>query len=77
MGKGGVFGYPVVDVRVSRLEDAPRVDAAFAALTAVDPRVRLEVRGRVDRPPMERSDGVIRLYELARSVAADMGDDLV
>jgi glutamate carboxypeptidase len=66
----------VVDVRVSRIEDAEAVTRAMRALRAVDPRVTLEVHGAVDRPPMERRDGVIRLYELARSVAAAMGDDL-
>lgn len=66
----------VVDVRVSRLEDGPRLTEAFHALRPVDPRVTLEVAGRVDRPPMERSEQVLKLYQLARSVAAELGDDL-
>jgi glutamate carboxypeptidase len=66
----------LVDVRVSRMDDAARVEAALAALTAADPRVRLTVSGRVGRPPMERTDGVARLYKLACEVARDMGRDL-
>ena len=37
------------------------------------PRVRLEVRGGINRPPMERTEGVARLFELARDVAARAG----
>jgi glutamate carboxypeptidase len=66
----------VVDVRVAHLEDAAAVTAAMHAMRPVDPRVRLDVAGGVNRPPMERSAGVVALFELARSVAADLGDDL-
>jgi glutamate carboxypeptidase len=66
----------VVDVRISRLEDAGRVTEAFHALEAENPRVRLDVRGGVNRPPMERSDAVVRLFEMARAVAAEMGEVL-
>jgi glutamate carboxypeptidase len=66
----------LVDVRVSRAEDAARVEAALANLVPVNPRVRLEVHGRVGRPPMERTAGVARLFELARAVARDQGRDL-
>ncbi len=65
-----------VDVRVSQMADAARIEAALAALTPVNPRVRLEMSGRISRPPMERTAGVVRLYELARAVAREMGRDL-
>ena len=65
-----------VDVRVGRLADAPRVEAAFRELRAHDPRVRLTVTGGVSRPPMERTEGVARLYELARATARELGFDL-
>jgi glutamate carboxypeptidase len=60
----------VVDVRISRLEDAARIEQALRALQPHDPRVRLEITGAVNRPPMERTPGVARLFELARDVAA-------
>lgn len=66
----------LVDVRVSRMEDAPRIEAALASLRPVNPRVRLEVRGRIGRPPMERTAGVARLFELARAVAREQGREL-
>jgi glutamate carboxypeptidase len=66
----------LVDVRVSRMDDAPRVEAALAGLVPVNPRVRLEVRGRISRPPMERTPGVARVFDLARDVARGFGRDL-
>lgn len=66
----------VVDVRVTRLDDAAVVEAAMAHLTPRNPRVRLEVRGGVNRPPMERTPAGLRLYALAREVAATWSEDL-
>lgn len=66
----------LVDVRVARLADAGPVQAAFAGLRPANPRVRLRVTGGINRPPMERSPGVVRLYELAREVARSIGRDL-
>jgi glutamate carboxypeptidase len=65
-----------VDVRIARLEDAASVERMLAALRASDPRVRLTVAGRINRPPMERTPGVARLYAIAQDVARDMGRTL-
>ena len=65
-----------VDVRIARLEDAAAVERALAALRPTDARVRLTVAGRINRPPMERTPGVARLYALAQDVARDMGRTL-
>src|SRR6185295_13563540 len=50
--------------------------AAFGGLTPVDSRTTLECRGGVDRPPLERSDAVVRLYEQARLIARELGQEL-
>ncbi|MGE0040909.1 MAG: M20 family metallopeptidase [Vicinamibacterales bacterium] len=63
----------VIDVRVPTAADAARVDAALRALRPVLPGATLEVRGGIDRPPLERSAGVVRLLELAREVGAGLG----
>ena len=65
-----------IDVRISRLEDGPRVEAALSGLQPIVPGTRLELTGRVNRPPMVRTPGVARLYELARGVGAALGMDL-
>ncbi len=62
-----------VDVRAETLADADRIDRTMRALTARTPGARLEVTGGFNRPPMERSPGVVRLFELARAAAAEMG----
>lgn len=66
----------VVDVRVSRAADAAVIEAALAGLRPSRDRIRLEVTGAVNRPPMERTAGVARLFHLAREVAAGWGEDL-
>jgi glutamate carboxypeptidase len=66
----------VIDVRVPTMEDAARIDAAVRALRPRNPAVRLEITGSVGRPPLERGAGVVRLYEVAKRVAAELGRDL-
>ena len=66
----------MVDVRVVRMTDAADLEARFRALTPHDRRVRLELRGGINRPPMERTAGVAALFEVARGVARDMGFEL-
>lgn len=66
----------VIDVRAATVEAAARVDAAFRRLEAVDPRTNLTVRGGFDRPPMERTAAVGRLYEQARAIARELGYEL-
>jgi glutamate carboxypeptidase len=65
-----------IDVRVPTMEDAARIEAAVLALQPQNPQTRLEVHGGVGRPPMERTDGVARLYSQAREVAGALGRDL-
>jgi glutamate carboxypeptidase len=66
----------VVDVRVPTMEAAADVERAFAALSPVDPRTRIETRGGFDRPPLERTAAVARLYDQARAIAREFGQDL-
>ncbi len=63
----------LVDIRVPSLAAWDDVNAAFAALTPATPRTTLECHGWFDRPPMERSAGVARLYDRARDVARGLG----
>ena len=65
-----------VDVRVPTAAAAAGIDAAFRALRAVDGRTTVEAAGGIDRPPLERTDLVVRLYEEAREVARELGQAL-
>jgi glutamate carboxypeptidase len=62
-----------VDVRAETLADADTVDRRMRALTAQMPGARLDVSGGFNRPPMERSAGVVRLFEAAHACAAEIG----
>src|SRR5919108_3814304 len=62
-----------IDVRFASAVEAERVEAAIRALQPRVDGARLRVSGGVDRPPMERSAGVIRLLQLAQRLAAELG----
>jgi len=66
----------VVDVRAPTQADAARVDAAFRALKAVDERTAVSVTGGLDRPPLERTAQVERLYQQASEVGRELGHAL-
>jgi glutamate carboxypeptidase len=66
----------VIDVRVPTAADARRVEDSLRALRPRNPEVRLDLAGGIDRPPLERTDGVGRLYEEARTVARALGQEL-
>ena len=66
----------VVDVRAPTQSDAARVDAAFRALKAVDERTAVSVTGGLDRPPLERTAQVARLYQQASEVGRELGQAL-
>lgn len=65
-----------IDVRIPAMSDATDVENALRGLQPVLAGTSLAVTGGFERPPLERSPGVVRLYELARRVAADLGHDL-
>lgn len=62
-----------VDVRIARKADGARVERKFAGLTAVDRRCGLVVTGGINRPPMERTRGTVKLFNQARALAAELG----
>jgi glutamate carboxypeptidase len=65
-----------VDVRVTRLADAEELDRKFRALRPVDSRCRIHVEGGLNRPPMERTPQIGKLFAKAREIAAELGIEL-
>ncbi len=63
----------IIDVRAPTAAQADAIMRAFSALRPQLPGARLELTGGFERPPMERTEGVARLYEDARAVAAELG----
>jgi glutamate carboxypeptidase len=62
-----------VDVRAVTRNDMQLVDERIRRQELRDARVRLEISGGFERPPLERTSGVARLYDQARSVAGELG----
>lgn len=62
-----------IDVRIARAKDAARIERKFRGLKARDRGCRLEVEGGINRPPMERSPGTVKLFRRAATLARAMG----
>jgi glutamate carboxypeptidase len=62
-----------VDIRVLRLKDAPTLEKKFRSLRPIDRRCAIEVSGGLNRPPMERSAGIVKLYRTAEKLAREIG----
>lgn len=65
-----------VDIRVLRLKDAPTLEKKFRALKPIDRRCTMDVSGGLNRPPMERSPGIVRLFRTAKALARDLDIEL-
>jgi len=66
----------LIDVRVARMADVPRLAQRLRALRPLLPGARLELRGGVNRPPLERRPGVVRLFRQAQRLARQLGFEL-
>lgn len=58
-----------IDVRIKSAKQAAGIDRRFRALKPVDKHCRLEIKGGINRLPMERNAGVVALYRKAQSLA--------
>jgi glutamate carboxypeptidase len=58
-----------VDIRIAILKDADALEKKFHALRPFDTRCSLEVTGGLNRPPMERSPEIVKLFRTAQSLA--------
>ena len=65
-----------IDVRFTSMTEATRIKNAIKNLTPFDERVTIEIEGEINRPPMERSRAVVKLYEKARKIAAEFDYEL-
>lgn len=65
-----------IDVRFSTVAEAARIETQILNLRTFDDRVQLIVKGGINRPPLERSEKVLALYERARAFAAQLNFEL-
>lgn len=66
-----------VDVRMPNPAIGDEVVQRIRALKPVDPGVTLTIEGGINRPGYEKTPDIAALYEHARTLAADIGFDLV
>ena len=62
-----------VDVRIARMKDAAGIDKKMHALRPLNRKCSLAISGGINRPPMERTDGVAALYAQAVKIARELG----
>lgn len=65
-----------IDVRFTTVEIGQWLEHEIHSLKPFDDRTRLVVEGSVNRPPLERTEGVLDLYQQARAIAATLKFDL-
>lgn len=65
-----------IDVRFTKSSEAERITNALKNLKSFDEKVSLEIIGDVNRPPMERTESVIKLYEKAKIIADSLDYEL-
>lgn len=62
-----------VDIRYSRLADAKPLNQKLHSIKPILPGARVEIRGGVNRPPLERTPAVRELFARAQSLMREMG----
>jgi glutamate carboxypeptidase len=66
----------VVDVRVLHLEDVPEIEKTILGLQPTTPNTKLKVEGKIERPPMEKTPGNQKLWQLAQQAASELGIEI-
>lgn len=62
-----------VDVRFRTAEQGREISGRIESLRPVLDRATLEIRGGINRPPLERTAGVAKLFDHAKKLAAEVG----
>lgn len=70
------FAEMQVDVRFARMSEAERILSEIQTLESFDNRVTIEIEGGLNRPPLERSEKIVELYEKAKKIALEMNYEL-
>ncbi len=65
-----------IDLRVVDGEQAGEVTARILGLRPHNPEAAVRVTGGMNRPPMERTERTVELFQSARGIARELGFDL-
>ena len=61
-----------IDVRIKSAKQAAGIDRRLRSLKPFDKHCKLQITGKINRLPMERTAGVAALYKKAREIAAEI-----
>jgi glutamate carboxypeptidase len=62
-----------IDLRIAKKTEGAVMERKLRGLRTVNPKCRIEIEGGINRPPMERTKQVVTLFELARTIAHELG----
>jgi glutamate carboxypeptidase len=62
-----------VDLRISSVAEGERVARQILELKPRQAEARLEITGGLNRPPLERTQKILQLFQKAKTVAAEIG----
>jgi glutamate carboxypeptidase len=65
-----------VDLRIAQRKDGATMERKVFGLRPYDPECQLEIQGGINRPPLERTQKVAALFNLASSISQDIGFSL-
>jgi glutamate carboxypeptidase len=65
-----------IDVRFSTVAEGRRIEDAILKLKPFDEKAKVVFSGGINRPPLERTEKVLALYERARKIAGQLGFEL-
>lgn len=65
-----------VDVRFRTIAQGEDISRRIESMQPVQTAAQIEIRGGINRPPLERTPAVVALFERARSIASELGFDL-
>jgi len=65
-----------LDIRFTHVADAPKIERQLRALRPILPGARVEVRGGINRPPLERTPAVAALFHHAQKLMRELGRTL-
>jgi glutamate carboxypeptidase len=65
-----------VDIRITQMSQANGLEKKFRSLKAIDRRCKVSIEGGVNRPPLERTEAVAKLFSIAKKLGRELGLNL-
>lgn len=62
-----------VDARITKISQGAMLDKKFHALKPVNRGCRIDIEGGINRPPLERTEAVAKLFKVAQRLGAESG----